>query len=349
MLGFLEKPLVRLPVYAGFGFVVFLMAVVATFPAEQIKDIVAVEIEKQLGGKYSVEIEDLDIWWLSGISLENVSIAERVDPSEVREPSPDEEGLPEDLPMKVTIPSVAGRIAPIDSLLYGPSVAFAIDVGGGVVTGRFSNGSDARKLYVDLGNIDLRKTLALTAFLGVPFFGELDGVIDLELDPKKPMVTGGTIVITGDKLTVGPATIKTDKFPPITYLEVPQTNFGTLDIDLKVADVAKQKKMQVDAFKWSGRDIRGELWGTIDLASRVEQASPDVEMRLQLDENFVTKNSLGPLLNVAEVRRGKNKDWFGFHLYGRLKSLKFKGSPKSAAGPPAGGRAAGEAPADDEG
>lgn len=344
MLGFLEKPLVRLPVYAGFGFVVFMIAVVATFPAEQIKDIVAVEIEKQLGGKYSVEIGDLDIWWLSGVSLENVTIAERVDPSEVEKPSPEEEeeGLPEDLPMKVTIPSIAGRLAPIDSILHGPSVAFALDVGGGVITGRFSQGSDARKLYVDLGGIDLRKTLALTAFLGIPFFGDLDGEIDLELDPKKPMVTGGSINITGDKLTVGPATIKTDKFPPITYLEIPQTNFGTLNVDLRVADDKEKKRMRVEAFKWSGRDIRGELWGTVDLANRVEQASPDVEMRLQLDENFVTKNSLGPLLNVAEVRRGKNKDWFGFHLYGRLKNLKFKGSPKSAAGPPAGGPAGGE-------
>ena len=250
--------------------------------------------------------------------------------------------------MRVMIPSIAGRFAPLRSVLSaGPAVAFEIDLGGGIVDGYFANGSDERALYVKLNAIDLRKTTALTAFLGIPFFGQLDGEIDLILDPKRPMVTGGSVTIVGDKLTLGPATVETDKFPPITYLEIPQTNFGSLDVQLRVVEDEGQDKMSVDAFKWSGRDIRGELWGELELATRMERVQPDVEMRMQLDENFVSKNSLGPLLNVAEVRRGKNQDWFGFHLYGRISNLKFKGSPKSAAGPPA-DEADGAAPADRE-
>jgi type II secretion system protein N len=329
--------MVRVPVYAAFGVVVFFVAVALTFPDEQIKDIVTVEVEKQLGGKYSVQVGELDVWWFTGASLENVTIEERVDPSEVQQsPEEEEAGVPADKPMKVTIPRMSGRLAILRSLFNAaPAIDFEVDVGGGIIDGSFVNGSEARELYVEIDEIDLRKTLALTAFLGLPFFGELDGTIDLQMHPKRPMVTGGSIALKGKKLTVGPATIKTDKFPPITYLEIPQTNFGTLDIQLQVTEEKKRKKMAVDKFKWEGRDIRGDLWGAFDMASRVEQTRADVEMRMQLDENFVKKNNLGPLLNVAEVRRGKNKDWFGFRLYGRLKNIRFKGSPKSASGPEA--------------
>lgn len=366
MLAFLDKPFVRLPVYAGFGLLVFIIAVAATFPDDQIKDIVSVEIEKQLGGKYTVDIADLDVWWITGVSLESVTIEERVDPAELEEQlaKAEETGLPSTGPMKVSIPRVSGRLSLIRSILGGPTVEFEIELSGGTIDGHFQQGSEQRKIYVDLGNLDLRKTTELSAFLGVPMFGELTGTVDLVMHPSKPMVTGGTVELHGEKLTVGPATIETDKFPPITYLDIPQTNFGTLDIELAVEGASdadggdgdeeepgkpparrKTDSMNIDTFEWSGRDVRGQMWGEFGLASRLEQTQADVEMRMQLDENFVKKNNLGPLLNVAEVRKGKNKDWFGFRLYGRLKNIRFKGSPQSAAGPEA---AANAEPADDE-
>lgn len=346
MLSFLDKPLVRYPVYFGFGFIVFLLATAATFPDEQIKDIITVQLEKQLGNKYDVKIGDLDMWWFPGVSLEDVSLEERIDPSEVERLTAEEEeaGLEAAGPMKLTIPSVSARLEIIRSIMGGPTVGFQIELGGGDITGSFQQGSDARRVQIDMDGLDLRKTVALTKFLGVPFFGELSGEIDLELDPKRPMVTGGTVKLDGEKLTVGPATIKTDKFPPITYLEIPQTNFGTLDIDLGVGEgKAKSDSLEINSFSWAGRDIRGGMWGNFKLASRVDQTEAQVEMRMQLDENFVKKNNLGPLLNVAEVRRGKNKEWFGFRLYGRLKNIRFKGSPSSATGPKVG-----EAPSTDE-
>lgn len=350
MLAMLDRPVVRVGVYASFGFVVFLLALAATFPDEQIKDIVTVQLEKQLGGKYDVEVSDLDVWWFTGVSLENVTIKERVDPADLPVQTQEEAdaGLPADMPMKVTIPRIAGRLALLRSLL-GPAVEFEIELGGGVIEGYVQMGSDSRDVHVEMDQLDLRKTVALTAFMGLPFFGELSGNIDVQMDPDKPSVIGGKIEISGEKLTVGPATIKTDKFPPITYLEIPQTNFGTLDISLAVKDDKNEgaadptrppvprgrREMAIETFKWSGRDIRGDMWGVFKLASRVDQTSADVEMRMQFDENFVKKNSLGPLLNVSEIRKGKNKDWFGLRLYGTLKNIRFKGSPSSAAGPSA--------------
>lgn len=349
MMAFLDRPLMRLGAYAGFGFIVFLVALGATFPDEQVKDIVTVQLEKQLGGKYTVEVSDLDVWWFTGASLENVTLKERVDPSDVPPPTTeDEDGVAADLPMTVTIPRVSGRLALIRSVIaMAPALEFEIELGGGTIEGYVEFGSEERNVHVEMDALDLRKTIALTAFLGVPFFGEMTGEIDLQMHATKPEITGGTIKLEGEKLTLGPATIKTDKFPPITYLEIPQTNFGTLDIQMKVAEpggdddpkaksaTRARREMQIDKFNWEGRDIRGDMWGVFKLTSRMETTSADVRMRMQFDEAFVKNNNLGALLNVPEIRKGKNKEWFGLRLYGTLKNIRFKGNPAAAAGPEA--------------
>ena len=353
MLAILDRPLMRLGAYGAFGLVVFFVALGLTFPDEQIKDIVTVQLEKQLGGKYAVEVSDLNLWWFTGVSLHNVSIAERVDPTEEPGANAEDEGEapPGTGPLKVTVPRVAGRLAMARSLIgLAPAIEFEVEFGGGVVEGYVQIGRDSRDIYVAMDRLDLRKTVALTAFTGMPFFGEMSGEIELEMHPQQPTITAGSIKLSGDKLTVGPATIETDKFPPITYLEIPQTNFGTLEVELAVADsdveadadeparpsaARGRRQMKINTFNWSGRDIRGDMWGAFKLASRVDQTSADVQMRMQLDEAFVKKNNLGALLNVSEIRKGKNRDWFGLRLYGTLKNIRFKGAPAAAAGPTA--------------
>jgi len=339
MLGLMEKPLVRLPVYAAVALVAFAVSMAFTFPDDQIKDIVVVQMEKQLGPKYKVSIGDLDLWWITGVELSDVTIAERTSPQEEAKKSKEKEaekaeGLPPDLPMKVTIPSVSGRLSLIRSLFSGPTVEFRADVGGGEISGYFQQASDGRTLDIDFDEIDLRRTTALTSFFGVPFFGVLDGDVHFVLNPKRPQIIDGHVDLEGSKLTVGPATVKTDKFPPITYLEIPQSNFGTLTIKMKVThDEGKAPpRLEFQTVKWSGRDLLGEAWGYLTLTNNIRTTRSKVKMRMQLDEKFVRKNDLGPLLNVAEVRRGKNKNWFGFEIYGRLSNLQFKGSPAVAGG-----------------
>ena len=344
MLGFMDQPAVRVPVYAGFALVVFLAAAAFTFPDDQIKEIAAVQIEQALGGEYRVTIADLDAWWLTGVALEGVTIEERVAPAEAEEltgvdaeveEAAEEAGLPEDLPVKVTIDQIAARLSILRSLMnLAPAIEYAADLGGGVISGYYVQGSDGRELTVVLDDIDLRQTPALAALTGVPFFGVIDGEIALELHPTKPIVRDGIVDITGEKLTVGPATVKTDKFPPMTYFEIPQTNLGTLNIEMQVEEgEGGRPTLEITDFESSGRDVRTEIWGDLGLATRPAQSSADLNMRLQLDETFVTKNNLAPLLNVAEVRRGKNKDWFGFRLNGRLNRIQFRGTPAAARGP----------------
>ncbi len=332
MIAILEKRYVRYPIYVAFFFLVFIVSLVIAFPDDEVKDILTVQIEKQLDHKYKVTIEDLDLWWLTGIQLENVRIEER---KSGEEPAEETEGGPELIPMEFTLPEVSARLSLLRSIL-GPTVEFSIDVGGGEIDGIFRNGSDANELQMEFDELDLRKTQAIAAFLGVPFFGDLSGEIDLELDPKRNVPTAGTITLDGEKLTFGPATVKTDKLPSMAFLEVPQTNLGNLDIDMVVDDSnPKRPVMKIEKFEMNGRDMRGDVWGDIRVGAGSGNTILDLKMRMQFDETFVKKNSLAPLLNVSEVRKGKNKEWYGFQISGRTANVQFRGRPASAAGPSA--------------
>ncbi len=353
----LQKPLVRSVLFMTFGFVMFVVFLVITFPDKRVKQILVVQLESALDNKYDVKVVDIGLWRLTGVQLKGLSLTERVSPEAVAAAVAAEEGggPPAPLPTSIQIESVAARLAPLASAInLGPSVSYRIDMGGGLLHGSYKQNKKRRKITLDVDEFDLRKTPAVTAFLGMPVFGVLNGDLALELHPTRPIVTDGHVALDGKQLTVGPATIYTDKFPPMSYFEVPQTNFGTLSARIAVENATKKSKAKDDAdedgesapskggaeqslvvkeFKTSGRDLRTDIWGDVAMASTMAQSRPKIEMRLQFDEAFVTKNSLAPILNMKEFRNGKNNSWYGFVLWGTVKRLRFKGASSAALGP----------------
>lgn len=327
MLAWLEKPWLRFATFFGAGLLAFAISMVVGFPDDQLKEIATVQAEKALGPKYKVSIDELDFWWFPGLSFKGVQVEERA----VKTDEPVDPDLPVDLPMKVRIESINARLAPLSSLLnLAPTIAFSIDVGGGDIDGDVAIASEST-LRLNLDELDLRATPALASLTGMPFFGTLSGdiewVVDSKLQPKS-----GFMRFSGSQLTLGPATIITEKFPPMTYFEIPQTNFGTLAVDLELPEESKGQKLTIKKFESSGRDIRFEAWGSVAPSSRLARSKADIKLRMQLDDQFVKKNNLAPLLNVGEVRKGKANDWYGFALLGTFDRLQFKGSAAAAAG-----------------
>ena len=327
MLAWLDKPFIRFASFFLAGLLAFAISVIVGFPDDQIREIATVQAEKALGPKYKVRIDELDFWWFPGLSLKGVQIEER----KVEE-IPEDPDVPVDLPMKVRIERVSARLAPLSSLMnLAPTVSFEIDVQGGTINGTVAIGKEIA-IDADFSELDLRATPSIAAFTGMPFFGTLSGEVQWTLDSKM-QPKGGYLKFSGSQLTIGPATIMTDKFPPMTYFEIPQTNFGTLAIDMAMSGDGKSNKLQINKLESSGRDIRLEAWGDIAASGRAARSRPDVKLRLQLDDQFVKKNNIAPLLNVNEFRKGKARDWYGFTLGGTFDRIQFKGSAASAAGP----------------
>jgi type II secretion system protein N len=347
----MDRSIVRIPAYAAFGVAVFLVALVMTFPDQRLKEIATVQLESQLGADYNVEIEELDLWWLSGVELENVTITERLadssdaagDAKDSAEDAPDsatDDGPPKEEPVQITIPRIAVGFSPLSSLAnLSPTVGFLVDLGGGAIDGSYIHGTDKREVDVDIDDIELSKTAILESFLGVPVLGTLGGDIHLEFDPKRPLVTGGIINLEGRQLMVDEATIHTDKLGPMAFVDVPPTSFGNLDANLVITKPKGSRRPSVDFERFEfhgGRDVRGQIWGDVDLGQSMAQSQAKLNMRFQFDEKYIRTNDLSSLLQMSYFREGKAKDWYGFVLWGRLADPSFKGAPTAASGPKTG-------------
>lgn len=338
MLAILERRAVRIPLYLLLGTIAFSLAMVLTFPDDRVKQILIVQAEKALGHKYDVTINDLDLWWLTGVELHQVELRERWTEQQLEKAASEaKEGVPPKMPLSVSIPRVAGRLAPISSLVnLALVVEFAVDFDeGGSVTGSYKQSSTKRGVQITFNDLDMNKSGVLASVTGIPGFGELKGDVELELDPKRPMIIGGKIELLGKKLTIGPGLVETDKIPSMVYLEVPQTNFGNLLIQAKVEQPKGQSpKLVFEKFESVGRDIHMQLWGDVVMASNPKSSRSNLETRLKFEESYITENSLRPLLNIKHLRDGKGPDnWYGFSLYGPVGNVRFKGSVTASRGP----------------
>ncbi len=350
----MDRTIVRIPAYFAFGFAVFLVALVLTFPDERLKQIATVQIESQLANKYDVEIEDLDLWWLSGVELENVTLTERTGGSD---DGADAEGSDDgsdggsgsdkpsddpdfnDGPTQIKVQRIAAGFAPLGSVFnFAPTVDFLVDLGGGNIHGNYVHGSDGREVNVNIDDIDLKQTTVLESMLGVPVLGTLGGDISLELHPARPLLTGGHITLTGKQLMIDEATIQSDEFGPMAFIDVPSTSLGNLDARMVIdkGDNARTPSLQVEEFRFhGGRDVRGQVWGDVNLAERFGSSRPKLQMRFQFDDKYVRDNDLSSVLRIKWFRDGKNEDWYGFVLMGRMSNPRFEGAPSAGRGPDA--------------
>lgn len=319
-----ENRLVRYPAYIVFFLFVFAVAMALSFPDTQIKEIATVQIQKVVGPKYKVTIDDVDPWRFSGMELIGLTIKERVDKKKEVQPG-------DRLPMKAFFPSVGVRLAPLKSLLnLGITAKAQIDIGGGDVDIYATKKISGNLVEIDLNDVDLAKSAPLKSYLGLPFFGILDGGGEILINDKG-LPIGGEIKLSGTKITVGPADMKVEKLP-MAFIEVPSSNFGGVNLVFTVKPLSATKSaVEFTNVGISGRDIRGDLWGYITIDGKGTNMA-NIKMRIQLDDTFVKKNKLSAVLNIAQFRTGKNKDWYGFTISGRLNKTKFKGSPTAAKG-----------------
>ncbi|RAL22822.1 type II secretion system protein GspN [Lujinxingia litoralis] len=322
-----ERPGIRLLAYVVFAVSMFALFLLLTFPERRVRQIVTVQLEKALGHQYDVTIAELGMWRLTGAKFEGVQLKERVSATE-------RVGVEGGLAKQIYIERISARFAPLGSLLRrGATVNYQVDIGGGVLEGSFTQSSSRRLVTVQSDELDLRQSTLLASLLGIPVFGQLDTDIELELHPSRPVLTGGEIALTGRQFTVGPTTLNADSLP--VALDVPMTNFGNIVVRAHVEsdEGGKDPRLVIDEFQTRGRDINTEIWGHVELGAQMGRSRPRLEMRLQVNEEYVTANSLGVVFNMAEFRKGRHQDWYGFTLGGTFQDLAFRGAATAARGP----------------
>ena len=332
-----EKPFFRVAAYLAFGFLSFVAFLLVTFPDHRVRQIVSNEIEAAMDFEYDVTIGKLGFWRLTGISAREITLRERVVGG-----GADDEEADGPMPMMVRVERISARLAPIRTILGGgPAADFQIDVGESIIRGRFDmdgfNEAATQKISLNMNDLDLRRSTLLTSFVGQPIYGILDGDVEIEIDGARGgLITGGYVDLTGQQLTLGATTIEIDGIPLLTGLDLPTTSFGNMEMLLTFEETEHGSRLNFDKFETSGRDIFTEAWGHIDITPTGNR--PRVELRLQVNEEYVTEHGLSSLFNMGEFRQGEYGEWYGFVIAGRAGDINFRGSRTAAQGPQAAGQ-----------
>jgi len=359
-----DRPLYRWGAYIVFTLVAFVLALLLTFPDAQVKRIAAVQIEHQLEENmqtgYTVDVADLDPWWI-GLQLEGVSIEERGPTPESGSFAGDEnkggDAAPKDSKnsgeaeqkstdkkggssMKVEISSIGARFAPLGSILNGGlSVRYHLGFGGGAVSGAYTRASGAQYVELSIVDLDLEKSPVLEQLTGIPMFGRLDGYGTFTLAVDRPVVTDGNFELTGKKITVGPKAEFEVEALQVGHIKVPQVNFGNLELKLNIESEQKGRPTAVlEQFRSKGRDLRLQIWGTMDLAGQIGRADTELKTRIRFDPEFAQKNQpIRAVQRHQKFQNGQSGEWYGLVFVGPLNDLQWKGSPTAANGPSEGG------------
>jgi len=353
----MDRPLFRIGGYVLFGVVSFLVALLVTFPDGAIKQIAAVQIEHQLEKNmqrhFEVEVGDLDLWWI-GLELEDLSISEReaeaVDASSSSassspsgssaessdtESNPNEEGDGEDATpaLQITVPSIGARFAPLSSLLnLGLSAKYHLGLGGGSLSGTYTQGSSSQRVYVSINDLNLDQSPLLVQFTGVPMFGSLSGGGTFHLAANRPVVTGGDFELTGRKITIGPEQELKLEALPFGHASIPQVNFGNMELTLNIEEREKGRpRIVLEEWRSKGRDLQLQIWGPIDRGGRAESR---LKLRVRFNPDFVDKHkAVQGMIRNEKMQKGQDGDWYGLVFWGPLGELQWKGSQTAAKGP----------------
>lgn len=323
-----ERKFFRVAAYLTFGFVSFFVFLLWTFPEHRVKEIASNQIEEALDHRYDVSIAGMGFWRLSGVGVEGVRLQER-------QTGGDDEDGGAGRALTAHVERISVRFSPIRSMLNrGPTARYQIDVGGSVIDGSVYQRGTEQHVTLSLNDVDLRESTLLASLLGIPLFGVLDGDVELVIDGAAGALVDGHVDVTGRQLTLGSTVIESDQIPVFTELELPTTSFGNLELQLRVEEQEQGSRVHFDRFRTQGRDLHTEVWGHIDLLPA--GGRPRLEMRLQVNQEYVTEHGLGLVFNMSEFRDGEYEEWYGFVLAGTFDNINFQGSTTAAQGRPEG-------------
>jgi type II secretion system protein N len=333
-----DDPKLQRLIFIGTGLFVFVISLVLTFPDKRVKEIAVVQSERLLDNRYDVEIGEFNIWWLGGISFEDISIQRRQANNSKPAGKKKEKNAPAPPPFEITVQSAGVRIAPLASLMnLGIAGAFEIDIGGGNISGTVGRTTSSKFVTVETDELSLQETPMLARATGIPIQGALTTDARFSFAAAKPVVESGFVDISLRELLVGPGKIESDKFGAMAYADVPETDLGNLVGHLEI-DKQKNRPPKLNFEKLAlekGRDIRGQVWGHIKLGRSIRSSQAKLQMRFRFQESYVTKNNLNSVLQMKWFREGKRKNWYGFLLWGSLLRPNFKGAPNATKGPSA--------------
>jgi type II secretion system protein N len=304
--------------YGAFFWLAFLIFAYWTFPYDRIAAYVSDKVAAS-GTGYTLQIGDLDPYWFTGVSLQDVVLRKN-------EPEPAASGAPAEAagaPRAFKISRATARLGILGLLVGDRAVNFGADLAKGEIEGQYTENSEVRHIDAELSEIDLGEMALLESFIPLPVSGALTGKVDLRL-AKVPTETEGNVALEFQKLMVGDGKAKL-KLGMMGGLTVDPIEMGTVSMELDVKNgVGTIKKLSAD-----GKDVELQGKGDVRFGNPISRSRLSLLIRLKFTEHYKKKSprteAMFTLLDssgISQVKAAKTSDGaFQFRLTGTLAGL----------------------------
>jgi type II secretion system protein N len=336
-------------VYPLFYFFCLAMFGYLTFPYDRLKDRLISEFHRSQTKRgqpaaQRLEIDTLDSYWFTGVEVIGARVI--IAPSAedlLASTKASSAGGTEDAAAKakdtvINIEEGHARVRLLPLLIGRVRVDFGAKVFGGEVTGSAPVGRAAENhIEVEIDGVDLGQVEPLVAAVGLPMKGTANGKLDLVAPEGKFNKADGSF-----ELTVTDAAVGDGKTKLKGQLALPEAKLG----DLTITADAKDGVLKISKLSANG-DLEVVGDGKIAMREPWNDSNVDVYLRFKFSDGYrgkneVTRSLLGApgstapaLLDLADpkIKKAKRADGFyGWHVHGAIKRIKFDPSASDAPG-----------------
>lgn len=317
-----KQKLLRALGYCSFTFSCLMFSIYLTFPGDVLGQRLAHEIALESKGKVQIQMEDVSLYGLTGVSAEGVSL--RYDSGD-------------GVPHRLQLDEVDVRVEILPLVTASLVVDGSLRAGKGSVEAEVASlGAGAYRVDAEIDELNLMSVNIISQMAGLPILGVISG--DVSLDWSKDVKTrAGEVNIQSTGLRVGPGELSSGALGKLT---LPTVGFGKLDLGMKLGE----GKLSIAKFDQQGGDLLAQVTGDVSLRSRFSSSSVSGCVKVKGDPAYLAKNpNLKSALELATVRLKKDSaDFLNIPLAGTMGSMRMRGGlcrdgkgagPKNRRGP----------------
>ena len=292
------KPSFFIYIFAGVCFFLFWMLIV--FPYDALKSRVITEIQNRTGGRYQLEMKDMDISLFGSVTFSDLKVNEQA------------AGKKE---LLLKTPRLKVGFSPLG--LMSNKVDYDFYLKGsktGELEGSYAHANSTTKLALDFDDFPLAELKFLTQKAKVGLKGSLNGGVDLTINPRDPSDNDGKIEVDLANLTTESTSILLDKSDPASAMTLPEIKLSGAKGSHLQGQVVKDQ-LQIKSIKLTGGDLELDLKGSIGLTGE----SPK-DYRIDLDGGFKMSENLAKALPILFlIEKQKNEQGiYPLNISGRL-------------------------------
>jgi type II secretion system protein N len=319
-----------------------------TFPFDRLKDRLISEVERRGKPGQRLEIDRLSSYWFTGVEFSGMKLTLPPDDSPgsmggMALPRSGEDfataaaaTAPKESTLTIEEGHARVRILPL--LIGRVRVDFWASGLGGEIEGTAPVGTANGEVALEFTKLDLGKIEPLVHMLGLPLKGLASGKLELSPSEGKFSKANGTLDLSVEGIVVGDGKTKIQGL-----IELPAAKLGTLTVSAE----AKDGMLKVNKLNATGTDLELVGDGRVSVREPWNDSSADLYLKFKFTDAYrtkseTTKSLLGepgsPLpglmeMQVPKMKRAKRADGFyGWHVFGTLKRLKFE--PSAVDAPP---------------